>query len=213
VTALRLSERTGRPLALLGSTWAFDHFFDACRAEGVRFRLPAGSRIVESGGYVGRYARCSPDELIGKCRDILGVREEYCINALWLCESSTVYFDNVLRDSFAGVRRPRTKQSPPWCRTIVIDPFSMKRLPKGRTGLLRHYDLTNRAMAIAVQTGNLGYETEEGFEVVGKWNGNVKNPAIDALPGHPGGRILSSLMDSFLRRKFSSIGRIYSSLA
>jgi hypothetical protein len=67
-------------------------------------------------------------------------------------------------------------------------------------------------MAIAVQTGMLGYETEEGFEVVGKWNGDVNKPGIDALPGHPGGRILSSWMDSFLRRKFSKIGRIHSSL-
>jgi hypothetical protein len=212
ISALRQCEKISQPLALLGATWAFDYFFDSCKKEEIRFRLPAGSRIVDSGGYVGRYTRCTPQEFFGKCRDVLGLDEEYCINALWLCESSTVYFDNVLGNSLSGVRRERCKEAPPWCRTTVVDPLSFKRVPKEKVGLLRHYDLTNRAMAIAVQTGNLGYETEDGFEVIGKWNQDMKNPDIDRLPSHPGGKIVSSLMDAFMGWKFSKTGRLYSSL-
>lgn len=212
ISALRESEKTGRPLALLGATWGFDYFFDSCRKEGILFRLPGGSRLVDSGGYAGRYTKCTKEDFFGKCSVILGIRADYCINALWLCENSTVYFDNVLRNSLAGVRRERYKELPPWTRTIAVDPVDFRRLPKGKTGLLRHYDLTNRAMAVAVQTGNLGYETEDGFEVVGKWNRDMKNPDIERQPRHPGGRIVSSVMDTFLDWKFSKTGKIYASV-
>jgi anaerobic magnesium-protoporphyrin IX monomethyl ester cyclase len=165
ISALRQSEKTGQPLALLGATWGFDYFFDSCKKAGIRFRLPRGSRIVDSGGYVGRYTKCTKEAFFGKCLEILGIGENVCINALWLCESSTVYFDNIFRNSLTGVKRERFKELPPWSRIIAVDPLELRRLPKGKTGLLRHYDLTNRGMAIAVQTGNMGYETEGGFEM------------------------------------------------
>ena len=212
ISALRQSEKADQPLALLGATWGFDYFFDACRKAGTRFRLPEGSRIVESGGYAGRYTKCTKEEFFGKCAELLGIGEDACINALWLCESSTVYFDNVLRNSLAGIKRERCKEVPPWTRTIAVDPLEFRRLPKGERGLLRHYDLTNRAMAIAVQTGTMGYETEDGFEVAGKWNRDMKNPDIELLPRHPGGKIVSSAMDAFLAWKFSKTGRIDSSV-
>ncbi len=212
ISALRQAEKTRQPLALLGATWGFDYFFDSCKREGIRFSLPEGSRILDSGGYTGRYTKCSPEEFFGKCREIFGIGEDSCINALWLCESSTVYFDNVLSNSLSGVKRDRYKKTPPWSRAIVVSPSDFRRLPKGEVGLLRHYDLTNRAMAIAVQTGNMGYETEDGFEVMGKWNQDINNPDIERLPRHPGGRVVSSVMDKFLAWKFSKIGRIYSSM-
>lgn len=212
ISALRHAEKTGQPLALLGATWGFDYFLDSCKREGIRFRLPAGSRIVDSGGYVGRYVKCTKEEFFGKCMEVLGIGEDYCINALWLCESSTVYFDNVLRYSLSGIRRERYKEIPPWSRTIVVDPLDFRRLPKGKIGLLRHCDLTNRAMAITVQTDKMGYETEDGFEVAGKWNHDMHNPGIEWLPRHPGGKIVSSVMDTFLGWKFSRIGKIYSSV-
>lgn len=212
ISTLRKAEKNRQPLALLGATWGFDYFFDSCKREGIRFRLPKGSRIVDSGGYVGRYTKCTKEEFFGKCGRILGIDEGFCINALWLCENSTVYFDSVMKNSLSGVERERYKVSPPWSRAIVVDPRNFRRLPKGKVGLLRHYDLTNRAMAIAVQTGNLGYETEDGFEVVGKWNRNMNSPDVERLPGHPGGKIVSSVMDAFLGWKFSKIGKIYSSL-
>jgi hypothetical protein len=211
ISELWESEKSGWPLALLGATWGFDYFFDSCKKEGIMFRLPKGSRIVDSGGYVGRYTKCTKEDFFGKCAEILGIRYDYCMNALWLCENSTVYFDNTLRNSMSGVNRERYKEMPPWTRTIVVDPLDFRRLPKGKTGLLRHYDLTNRSMAVAVQTGNMGYETEDGFEVVGKWDRDMKNPGIEKLPRHPGGRIVSSLMDKFLGWKFSKTRKIYSS--
>jgi anaerobic magnesium-protoporphyrin IX monomethyl ester cyclase len=212
IVMLYRAEKTGEPIALLGATWGFDYFFNACRKAGMRFRLPEGSRIVDSGGYVGRYMKCTNEEFFQKCGEIFGIEEDHCINALWLCESSTVYFDNALKNALAGVKRARYKEIPPWCRTIVVDPVNFQRLPKGQPGLLRHYDLTNRGMAVAVQTDKMGYETEDGFEVLGKWNRDMKAPDIERKPQHPGGRLVSRVMDSFLDWKFSKIERIYRQL-
>lgn len=212
LSALRHSEETGQPVALLGATWGFDYFLDSCKREGIRFCLPSGSRIVDSGGYVGRYVKCTKEEFFGKCTEVLGIGEDHCINALWLCESSTVYFDNILSNSLSGIRRERYKEIPPWSKTIVVDPLDFRRLPKGKMGLLRHCDLTNRAMAIVVQTDKMGFETEGGFEVVGKWNYDIHNPDIERRQRHPGGKIVSAIMDTFLGWKFSRIGKIYSAL-
>ncbi|MDP2277138.1 MAG: acyl-protein synthetase [Nitrospirota bacterium] len=212
IAALKEAERSKQPIALVVPTMIFDYFFDACKKEGLRFNLPYGSRICDSGGYMGRYVRCSKEEYLKKCSDMLGMDERFCVNALWICESSTVYFDNVLRNSLAGFKRKRCKEVPPWSRIIVVDPRDFRRLPKGEIGLLRHYDLTNRAMAFCVQTDKMGCETEDGFEVVGKWNQDMNSPDIERLPRHPGGRIVSSVMDTFLAWKFSKTGKIYSSL-
>ena len=212
VGALRSAEKLREPLALLGATFVIDYFLDACEKEGIRFDLPEGSRIVDSGGYMGRYAKCTKEEYFKKCKRILGVDENYCVNALWICESSTVYFDNSLKSSLYGPAKERGKEVPPWARVIAVDTFDFKRLPKGKVGLLRLYDLTNRAMAFAVQTDKLGFETEDGFEVAGKWNKSIGAADIDRSPRHPGGETVTKMMDFFMRRKFSKLGKICSRL-
>jgi len=44
----------GEPVVVFGTAFAFVHFFDRCRADGIHFRLPIGSRVVETGGFKGR---------------------------------------------------------------------------------------------------------------------------------------------------------------
>jgi hypothetical protein len=161
---------------------------------------------------MGQFGECSKDEYFKKCREILGVDESYCINVLGTCESSTNYFDNVLRNFLSGEKKSRYKEIPPWTRTIALDTKEFKRLPKGEIGLLRHYDLTNRAMVFAVQTDNLGFETEEGFEIIGRWNKKFGEIRIGGPVGHPGGRVATELMDYLMRRRLSKIGKIYARL-
>ncbi len=212
VRGLRHAEKSRQPVSLIGATFLIDYFLDACEKEGIRFVLPEGSRIGDSGGYMGRYTKCTKEEYFGKCGKIFGVEEHFCVNALWLCESSTVYFDNVLRNSLSGLVKERCKETPPWTRVIAVDPRDFKRLPKGKPGLLRLYDLTNRAMAFPVQTDKMGFETEGGFEVVGKWDKHIGAAGIDRSPQHPGGRAATKVMDFFMRRKLSKLGGIYSLL-
>jgi len=206
---LRQAERTGVPLALLGATHVLDYFLKACKREGLRFRLPQGSRICDSGGFMGRYNGCTLPEYLEKCGDVLGVEGDHCINALWICESSTVYFDNVLGTGGNSGTVARLKNAPPWCRVVAVDGSTFKPVPKGGIGLLRLYDLTNRGMAVAVQTDKMGRVTDNGFEATGRWDRVLGGEALDPNPPHPGGRIVSKVMELFLDWKFSQTGSIY----
>ncbi len=148
------------------------------------------------------------------CENVLGVKEQFCVNVLGMAESSTNYFDNVLRHSIiTQTRVPRGKEIPPWTRTIVVDTKKFKSVPKGEVGLLRHYDLVNRAMVFAVQTDNLGHLTDEGFEIIGRWDKQLGAVGIDyAARGHPGGKIVTQLTDLLMRRSLSGVGKTYSRL-
>ena len=73
VKDLQLAERSGEPLAILGATHGLDYFMDACLQAGVSFRLPAGSRIMDSGGFMGRYAATPPEQFFTNCEKVFGV--------------------------------------------------------------------------------------------------------------------------------------------
>jgi len=174
IEALRRAEDTGEPVALIGATSGYVHFFNSCRERGIRFKLPVGSRLCDGGGYQGTFGECSREEFYALCEESFGLPREFCINTLGMSESGTNYFDNTLRRHLAGEPAgERHKVALPWTRTIAVGPRTGQRMPKGEIGLLRHYDLTNRATVIAVQTDNLGYETDDGFEIIGRAGGKL----------------------------------------
>ncbi len=210
VTDLRSAERSGEPLAILGATHGLDYFLDACLKAGIYFHLPVGSRIMDSGGFMGRYVATPPAEFFGKCAKVFGVPSEYCVNALWICESSTVYFDTVLANVVADVPGLRSKIPPPWARVVIVDPLTFRRVQPGVAGLIRLYDLSNRGMAAVVQTDKIGYETGEGFEIVGKLDKVDPAGGVEQRPSHPGGKLVSRLMESAMRRKMAGIGKVAS---
>jgi len=67
-------------------------------------------------------------------------------------------------------------------------------------------------MAFAVQTANLGFETEDGFEIIGRWNKRMGEIGIDHSVGHPGGRVVTQMLAYLMRWRLSKIGKIYSGL-
>lgn len=99
---------------------------------------------------------------------LLGIPAHFCVNTLGMGESGTNYFDNVLRDHLSGITAgERYKCDLPWTRTTVVGIRTGQHMPKGELGLIRHYDLTNRATVLAVQTDNIGYETDRGLKYWG----------------------------------------------
>ncbi|MDO9517827.1 MAG: hypothetical protein Q7J10_07240 [Methanosarcinaceae archaeon] len=199
--SLRGAEDSGEPIALIGATSGFVYFFNACEKEGISFELPKGSRISDGGGYSGKFGECSRNEYHQKCEQILGIPQNHCVNTYGTGESSTNYFDNVLQNHVSSKDEPRFKISPPWTRTIAVDTKTFERLPEGEIGLLRHCDLANRAMVIKVQTDNLGYETKNGFEIIGRAGvkeGEIKTTPIDNMVGQMAEHRMGRFIDSFL---------------
>ena len=169
IAALTDAVKHREPVCLMGATSGFVFFFNNCYERELHFDLPAGSRVCDGGGYQGTFGDCTREQYFSLVERFLGIPEYMCINILGMGESGTNYFDNVLRDNFRGTTsRERYKLDLPWTRTIVVGVRTGQRMPKGELGLIRHYDLTNRATVLAVQTDNIGYETDGGFEIIGR---------------------------------------------
>jgi len=168
-SGLRRAQEENLPVCLLGTSFGFLHFFDYCREKALRFTLPPGSRLMDTGGFKGRTREVTRQELYRMAEELLAIPEDHCVNEYGMTEMGSQFYDNVLRDAKRGVvQRPRHKVIVPWVRTLVIDPETLEEASPGRTGLLRHFDLANVDSVMALQTEDLGYAIDDGFEIVGR---------------------------------------------
>jgi len=165
---LRSSEEEDMPVTLCGGSFGFVNFFDYCREKELRFKLPPGSRTLDAGGFKGRSREVKREEFVRECEEALGIQKNYSVNLLGMTEISSQFYDSTLRNFHKGLHAEVAKINPPWTKTVVVDPESLKPLPGVETGLLKHYDLANRSHILAIQTDDLGRMTPEGFEVFGR---------------------------------------------
>jgi hypothetical protein len=172
---LTAMERDGPPAYLIGLTAAFEQLFAHCDVRQRRFRLPYGTLVIDTGGVKGAADGSrhplSAAGFIAACWRSLGVPGYHCINEYGMTELCSQFYDNVLRERVAGRLTPRCKVGPPWTRTLVVDPETLREVPPGTTGLLRHYDLANCGSVLAVQTEDLGVQVQDGFIVRGRLRG------------------------------------------
>ena len=217
VAALRASQDTGVPAALIGATSAYVHFFKACRDKGVRFRLPAGSRVCDGGGYRGRFGVVTRDDYYELVEEVLGVPSHHCVNTLGLAETATNYFDDALRNHVLGLpATPRHKVSPPWTRTQVFDIETREVLPPGRVGLLRHFDVCNLPTVLGVQSDNLGIADDRcGFEIIGRAkviDGRAQSLPSEATVGPMGDTRVFRLLEAYVNFSIElKMGRVTAS--
>ena len=156
------------PVFLLGITLAFHQLLEQCRENGLRFRLPDGSRLMDTGGFKGRRIELSRPDLYRRYEETFGIPQTHLVNEYGMTEMSSQFYDTVLADNYKGIDRPRQKGSPAWTRTLVLDPETLKEVPAGETGLLRHFDLANCGTVMALQTDDLGQPTDHGFDISGR---------------------------------------------
>jgi hypothetical protein len=172
-TALRHAEPTGEPVCQLGTSSAWLRWLDGLADRGAAFRLPAGSRLMDTGGYKGHGREIDADALRARYVELLGIPESHCINEYGMTEMLSQFYDATLRDAVRGGTGERRKLVPPWVRTRVVDPATLEPLPDGETGLLQHFDLANVNSVVAVQTEDLGVCTGAGFRMLGRITGAV----------------------------------------
>ena len=183
IKALRESEASGVPVALIGATSAYVYFFQACRRKKMKFNLPPGSRVCDGGGYRGRFGVVTREDYLAMVTEILDVPDSHCVNVLGEAETATNLFDDSLRRHVKGLPpRKRTRPVPPWSRVLAMDIDKLTPLPDGEVGLLAHWDLANVPTVLAVITDNLGYTTDggTGCEMVGR--AKIENGKVSPLP-------------------------------
>jgi acyl-protein synthetase LuxE len=168
---LRAAERSGEPICLLGASFAFVHFLDGCRADGLRFRLPPGSRIMDTGGFKGRSREVPQEELYAALTEVFCVPTEQCINMYGMTELSMQCYDSPVRRRALGLPEERQWQAPPWARTVVLDADSLAPVAPGERGIICHYDLANCSSVIGILTEDVGVTTAAGFRLLGRVKG------------------------------------------
>ncbi len=175
-------ERRREPIALVGTAFAFVHLIDFLDDQQREIELPAGSRVMETGGFKGQSREIPRDELHGLIASRLGVPRERIINQYGMCELGSQFYEPSLRSGQAT----QQKIVPPWVRTRAITPDSLEDVPAGEIGVLAHYDLANTGSVIAILTSDLGRVQEDRVEVYGRLPGAEArgcSRAADALLG------------------------------
>ncbi len=149
--ALADAEARGEPVALLGTSFAFVHAEDALGAR--RFRLPSGSRLMQTGGFKGRSREVAPDALRAALRLRYGLDEPRVIAEYGMTELSSQMYERALRDAVDG-RAPRPGYwVPGWVRARPVDPDTLA--PTDGVGVLRLDDCANLDSVSAIQTSDL----------------------------------------------------------
>ncbi|HEU4558448.1 MAG TPA: hypothetical protein VFS20_11385, partial [Longimicrobium sp.] len=152
-----------------GTAFAFVHWLDALAAAGEGYRLPRGSRVMDTGGFKGRSREVTREELYSAIHDRLGIAPAWCVNEYGMTEMSSQFYDGVA--GAASAPGQRLHEGPAWVRTQAADPETLDPLPHGEIGVLRHYDLANLNSVMAIQTADLGFTTPSGFRVLGRAEG------------------------------------------
>ena len=160
--ALDEAAATGEPYALLGATYSFVHAFDEMERAGRRYRLPPGSRVLDTGGFKGRSRDVATGEFYGRMESLLGVAPSECINMYGMTELSTQFYDD------GNDRADAPKSGPHWIRTRIVNPLSGADVPPGEQGILVHCDLANYNSAVAIMTEDVGIACGGGFVLLGR---------------------------------------------
>jgi len=166
------------PLLLLGTAFSFVHLLDTLAETKMRFELPPGSRIIETGGYKGRSRSLPKAELHALITERLAVPPSHIVCEYGMSELSSQAYDSVVSDQWRVARGAKASRSsspvtrhfgfPPWARVQVISPETGREVGEGETGLIRVFDLANVFSVMAIQTEDLGIRRGEGFELIGR---------------------------------------------
>ena len=144
------------PVTLFGTAFSYVQLFDGTDQT---WRLPAGSLVIETGGFKGRTREVPREELYALFETRLGVPLHDCYSEYGMSEMASQFYGRGLD--------PR-KRGPHWVRTRVIDPKTGDDVAPQAPGLLRHYDLANFNSVQALQTQDSGTLTPDGFVLHGR---------------------------------------------
>ena len=170
---LKASEKAAaadETMIVTGTSFAFVHLIDEMTEMKAWVSLPAGSRVMDTGGFKGKTRDVQRGELYRMIEESLGIGPEYIVNEFGMTEmSSQLYAGSA--GSAPGAGEPRVHTPPPWLSTNAVDPETLQPLPDGAVGILRHLDMANMYSVMALQTADLGRVTADGVEILGRASG------------------------------------------
>lgn len=159
------------PVLLLAVTSAISALFDELRDRRLALRLPADSRLVDTGGKksgAGDTRALSARGVLKAAWRSLHVPSYCCVNEYGMTEMLSQFYDDALLSRVDGRFVPRSKLGPAWVRTTIVDPVTLEPVAGSGTGILRHLDLAGWDSVACLQTLDLGRAHGRGFELLGR---------------------------------------------
>ncbi|MDD9946122.1 MAG: acyl-protein synthetase [Myxococcales bacterium] len=208
--------RDGAAVALLGTSFGLVHADDALgthRERGRSFRLPQGSRVMQTGGFKGKSRELSPSSMQAMLCERYGVPTTHVVQEYGMTELCSQAYGSALRSALLGGepqpsdgrRLSPCAQSgshaqadagehsgerlwvPGWVRTTAVDAETLAPVPDGQPGLLRIDDLANLDTVCAIQTSDLARVTPDGLQLLGRAPGAAPRGcslAVEEVLGH-----------------------------
>lgn len=153
----------GEPVLVLATALALVLLLDRLKGgSGRAIRLPAGSRVFETGGFKGQSLETTPDDIRRRVRSLLGLDREAIVREYGMTELTSQAY------SRPGGERLRT---PPWMPFRVLDPGTLEEAEDGESGLLAFFDLANLGSVCHVLTEDLGVREGDAFRLLGRASG------------------------------------------
>ncbi|MEM7052130.1 MAG: hypothetical protein AAF604_20860 [Acidobacteriota bacterium] len=159
-------QRDRRPAFLFATTFALAHLTEALEKQNLRFRLPVGSTVLETGGFKGRAREVSRQELHQQLEAFLGIPRGRIVGEYGMTELTSQLYTGTLQGG-----DPDAFGAPHWVRWRLLDPISLEEVPAGETGLITLFDLANLGSAVHLMTEDLGTDDGDGLRLVGRAQG------------------------------------------
>jgi hypothetical protein len=173
---IRRARERAEPLVLAGTSFAFVHLLDSFAAPNAPntskadWALPAGSRLMETGGFKGRSREVPREVLRTALAEFFSIPEPSIVNQYGMTELGSQFYDSTLLDPSG----PRRKLVPPWTRVRFVDPESGQDVDGKEVGMVLIHDLANTGSIAAIQTADLGRSIVDsmgkaiGFDILGR---------------------------------------------
>lgn len=163
--AVQVAARRSEPLLLLATSFALVALLDALA--GTTLPLPAGSVVMQTGGYKGRTREVPAAELCESLAHCFGIEARAIVSEYGMTELSSQLYEGTLPgSSLAGPRGVYLE--PPWLRVTPVHPVTLEPVKEGDSGLARFVDLANVDSAVAVITRDLVRRRDGGIELLGR---------------------------------------------
>ena len=171
---------TEQPMLVLATSLALVHFLEA--VGDATFVLPAGSRVMQTGGFKGKHREVPAEELRAELSRVFELPERAIVAEYGMTELSSQFYEQTL---FSDLRHGIYAE-PPWARVEAVDPESLAVVPDGEVGIAKIIDLMNVDSAVAILTQDRVRRVTGGFELLGRSPGAPSRGcsiAIDELLG------------------------------
>jgi hypothetical protein len=156
-------QRERRPGLVFTTALALAQWLDFLDRQDLRFRLPAGTVVFETGGFKGRTGEISRPALLDRLAARLAVPAAAVVREYGMTELSSQCYTRTLAGG-----DPDLFVAPHWVRVRILDPETLAEAPAGTPGLIAVFDLANVGSAVHLLTEDLGVAEGEGFRLLGR---------------------------------------------